>query len=253
MLRSLIGELAAAVAIDTWFMAVFYMDRPPFILDYLGMESRQETYAEGPYLLDPYYNAYLAGGGGGCFSLRQLAPDDFAKTEYYRTYYRHIGVTDEIGYILPFDDRSAGHISLCRTELPHFALGDLRWLQAVQPVVGAVMLRRWERLQSRAVPGPTQGDFRGRLNRTLRDFAAAILTEREGEIVGLLLKGHSAKSVARALHISPGTVRNHMKKTYAKLGVSSQTELFACFLEALARAEVDGSAPVSPVVGSRLA
>jgi hypothetical protein len=39
VLRSLIDELAAAVAIDTWFMAVFYMDRPPFILDYLGMES----------------------------------------------------------------------------------------------------------------------------------------------------------------------------------------------------------------------
>jgi DNA-binding CsgD family transcriptional regulator len=249
VLRSLIDELAAAVAIDTWFMAVFYMDRQPFILDYLGMESRQETYAEGPYLLDPYYNAYLAGRGGGCFSLRQLAPDDFTKTEYYRTYYRHIGVTDELGYILPFDDRSAGHISLCRTAMPRFTPRELRLLQAVEPVVGAVMFRRWERLQSEALlPVPAQGDFRDRLNRTLLGFAAAILTERESEIVGLLLKGHSAKSVARALRISPGTVRNHMKKIYAKLDISSQTELFARFLEALARAEGDGGN--APAVGN---
>jgi DNA-binding CsgD family transcriptional regulator len=241
LLRALIDELASQVAFDTWFMAVFHMDGPPFILDYLGMENRQETYAEGPYLLDPYYNAYLAGAGPGCFALRQLAPDDFARTEYYRTYYRHIGVSDEVGYILPFSHRSAGHVSLCRTDaLPRFSSLDLRWLRAVEPVVKAVMLRRWQALQRQApLQTPDHGDFRDRLNATLRGFTGPILTEREGEIVGLLLKGHSAKSIARALRISPGTVRNHMKKIYAKLGVSSQTELFARFLEALAR-EGDG-------------
>lgn len=254
VLRTLIDELTAGVALDTWFMAVFYRDGPPFILDYLGMESRQETYAEGPYLLDPYYNAYVAGIGGGCFSLRQLAPDNFAKTEYYRTYYRHIGVSDEIGYILPFDDRSAGHISLGRTSMPRFSPRDLRWFRAVEPVVGAVLLRRWKRLRSEAsLPVPARDGFRDRLNRTLRGFAAAILTERESEIAALLLKGHSAKSVAGALRISPGTVRNHMKRIYGKLGVSSQTGLFARFLETLARAEGDGSsapAPASPGVGN---
>ena len=242
LLRALIDELASQVAFDTWFMAVFHMDGPPFILDYLGMENRQETYAEGPYLLDPYYNAYLTGAGSGCFALRQFAPDDFARTEYYRTYYRHIGVSDEVGYILPFGHRSAGHVSLCRTDaLPRFSSHELRWLRAVEPAVKAVMLRRWQALQTEApLQRPAHGDFRDRLNRTLRGFTAAILTDREGEIVGLLLKGHSAKSVAKALRISPGTVRNHMKKIYAKLGVSSQTELFARFLEALAR-EGDGA------------
>jgi DNA-binding CsgD family transcriptional regulator len=241
LLRTLIDELAAEVAFDTWFMAVFHADGPPIILDYLGMENRQETYADGPYLLDPYYNTYL-GAGHGCFSLRQLAPDDFASTEYYRTYYRHIGVNDEVGYILPFDQRSAGHVSLCRAAtLPRFSARDLRWLQAVEPVVNAVMLRAWKDLRKQApMPSPARGGFRDRLNRTLLGLTTANLTEREGEIAGLLLRGHSAKSIARSLRISPGTVRNHMKKIYAKLGVSSQTELFAVFLEALALAEGDG-------------
>jgi DNA-binding CsgD family transcriptional regulator len=249
LLRTLIDELAAGVAFDTWFMAVFHRDGPPSILDYLGMGERQETYADGPYLLDPYYNAYLAGAGDGCFSVRQLAPDDFAKTEYYRTYYRHIGVNDEIGYLLPFSDRSAGHVSLCRTAaLPRFSSQELRWLQAVEPVVGSVMLRRWEQLQKQSQMHPSsQGAFHDRLNHTLRGFASMLLTEREGEIVGLLLKGHSAKSVARALRISPGTVRNHMKKIYAKLGVSSQSELFGRFLEALGRAEGDGGTVPQPL------
>jgi DNA-binding CsgD family transcriptional regulator len=248
LLRTLIDELAAGVAFDTWFMAVFNKDGPPIIVDYLGMGERQETYAEGPYLLDPYYNAYVAGAGHGCFSVRELAPDDFAKTEYYRTYYRHIGVKDEIGYILPFDDRAAGHVSLCRTAaLPHFSSRERRWLQAVEPVVGSLMLRRWEQLQKQAPPqASTRGDLHDRLNRTLSGLASALLTEREGEIAGLLLKGHSAKSVARALRISPGTVRNHMKKIYAKLGVSSQAELFGRFLDALSRAEGDGASASLP-------
>lgn len=249
LLRSLIDELAAGVAFDTWFIAVFHTDGPPVILDYLGMENRQETYAEGPYLLDPYYNTYL-GAGHGCFSLRQLAPDDFVSTEYYRTYYRHIGVNDEVGYILPFDHRSAGHVSLCRAAtLPRFSIRDLRWLQAVEPVVNAVMLRCWEgRRKQVPMAESAQGDFRDRLNSTLRGFATAILTEREGEIAGLLLRGHSAKSIARVLRISPGTVRNQMKKIYAKLGVSSQPELFAVFLDALERAEGGGAGPVPRTV-----
>src|SRR5919108_4637312 len=240
-LRTLIDALAAAVAFDTWFMAVFHTDGPPVILDYLGMGSRQETYADGPYLLDPYYNAFLAGVGRGCFSLRQLAPDDFARTEYYRTYYRHIGVNDEVGYVLPFDQRSAGHVSLCRSAtLPRFSARDLRWLQAVEPVVNAVMARAC-RDHRTAVSPSAQPGFHDRLNRTLLELTTANLTEREGEIAGFLLRGHSAKSIARALRISPGTVRNHMKRIYAKLGVSSQTELFGVFLEALAQADGDGA------------
>jgi DNA-binding CsgD family transcriptional regulator len=82
----------------------------------------------------------------------------------------------------------------------------------------------------------------------LLGLTTANLTEREGEIAGLLLRGHSAKSIARDLRISPGTVRNHMKRIYAKLGVSSQSELFAAFLDALAQSEGDGAGAPTPQV-----
>ena len=36
------------------------------------------------------------------------------------------------------------------------------------------------------------------------------------------------------LDIAPGTVRNHIKSIYAKLGVRSQAELLAAFFDALA-------------------
>jgi DNA-binding NarL/FixJ family response regulator len=53
------------------------------------------------------------------------------------------------------------------------------------------------------------------------------LTERETEILNLLVKGHSYKMIADVCFISMDTVRSHIKKIYEKLHVHSQTEAVA--------------------------
>ena len=60
-----------------------------------------------------------------------------------------------------------------------------------------------------------------------------MLTKREREITRLLLRGHSTKSVARELDIAPGTVMVHKRNLFAKLGITSQYELFSLFIEKL--------------------
>jgi len=49
-------------------------------------------------------------------------------------------------------------------------------------------------------------------------------TEREKEVIGLLLQGKSNKQIALALDISKSTVEFHLKNIYLKLRVSSRTE-----------------------------
>jgi DNA-binding CsgD family transcriptional regulator len=51
------------------------------------------------------------------------------------------------------------------------------------------------------------------------------LTRREREIAERLATGHSVANLAAGLGISPGTIRNHIKHIYRKLGVSSRVEL----------------------------
>jgi DNA-binding NarL/FixJ family response regulator len=51
------------------------------------------------------------------------------------------------------------------------------------------------------------------------------LTFRELEIVSLLLRGHRAPAIAKALYLSQSTVRNHLSSVFAKAGVHSQQEL----------------------------
>lgn len=50
------------------------------------------------------------------------------------------------------------------------------------------------------------------------------LSEREIEVLRLALRGLRNPQIARALHIAPGTVRNHLSAIYRKLGVHSRHE-----------------------------
>jgi PAS domain S-box-containing protein len=69
------------------------------------------------------------------------------------------------------------------------------------------------------------------------------LSDREMEVVVQLADGRRVPAIAKALYISPNTVRNHLKSVYRKLGVHSQTEL----LETIRRIGSDdaGNAPTS--------
>jgi DNA-binding CsgD family transcriptional regulator len=51
------------------------------------------------------------------------------------------------------------------------------------------------------------------------------LSARQWEIVTRLLRGERVPRMARAMYLSPSTVRNHLSTIFRKLGVHSQAEL----------------------------
>jgi len=53
------------------------------------------------------------------------------------------------------------------------------------------------------------------------------LTEREGDVFGLLAQGKSNKEIAAALTISENTVRHHLKNIYTKLQMTTRSEAIA--------------------------
>jgi DNA-binding NarL/FixJ family response regulator len=57
-----------------------------------------------------------------------------------------------------------------------------------------------------------------------RQSAGEGLSSREEEVLGLLAKGFLYKEIANELHISPGTVRQHIHRIYDKLHVQNRTE-----------------------------
>jgi two-component system response regulator DesR len=51
-----------------------------------------------------------------------------------------------------------------------------------------------------------------------------VLSEREVEVLRLAKRDLPNPQIAQALHISPGTVRNHLSAIYRKLDVHSRYE-----------------------------
>ena len=76
-------------------------------------------------------------------------------------------------------------------------------------------------------------NLRAQLHSALDAFGSSLLTERETQVINLVLHGHSTKTLAEKLSISVETVKLHRKHAYAKLEVRSQAELFYLFLDSV--------------------
>ncbi|MFM7060753.1 MAG: PAS domain-containing protein [Actinomycetes bacterium] len=84
-------------------------------------------------------------------------------------------------------------------------------------------------------------EVRDRIDRVA---AAHRLDATEVRILHLLGHGHRVPTIARRLHLAPGTVRNRLSALYAKVGVTTQVELIEVLV-----GERDASGPGVPVHG----
>jgi DNA-binding CsgD family transcriptional regulator len=75
------------------------------------------------------------------------------------------------------------------------------------------------------------GYFNANAQVIFRAFADRFhLTPREKEIVWLMLRGYPTSMIAKALAVSPGTVKNHRYRIYFKLDITTEREMFSRFL-----------------------
>jgi two-component system nitrate/nitrite response regulator NarL len=83
------------------------------------------------------------------------------------------------------------------------------------------------------------GEIQAGLAAAIRSNAAGArihLTPREREVLGGLAEGKSAPQIASELHVSPATVKTHLKTLYEKLGVSDRA---AAVAEAMRRGLIE--------------
>lgn len=223
----------AQVHIDNLVAVAFARDRGPLILHQWSPQEPnyfQLLYGKGAYQLDPFYLASLDPRRMGAHRLSDIAPDSFATSDYHRSYYQKVEIIDEIGLLHAMDDRAVLHLSLGRrTNSAPYCRADLGLLRHLEPALSAMLKQHCARAvevwadRSAAVP-PAAGATRTWL-------AAFGVTVREAEIADLVLRGHSNGSAGAVLGISAETVKVHRKNLYAKLRISSQSELYMMFID----------------------
>ncbi|CAN0606365.1 unnamed protein product, partial [Ectocarpus sp. 12 AP-2014] len=161
----------------------------------------------------------------GLFRLGELAPEDFEESEYYRSWFSNCGFSDECGFVIDVGRDAHVNVALGRLGEGRFSDAQVNILRDIRPAVEALCRQHWS---SDSRSGSGEG-VRRQLHLALDDFGCSMLTEREAQVINMVLHGHSTKSVAERLGISVETVKLHRKHAYAKLEVSSQAELFYLF------------------------
>ncbi len=192
-------------------------------------------YQAGPYLLDPFFHAALA-GKRGLWRMRELAPDRFFSSDYFRTYYSQTELAEEIGFFVPLAPDVTVVLSLMRAmDRRVFTRAEMGLLRAAEPFVHTLVQTFWGTAAARF---DVEGDDDGRpqARDAGRDqqhvWNVGNLTRRETVIVDLVLRGHSSEAVGQQLGISTGTVKVHRRNVYRKLNISSQTQLLSLYLQA---------------------
>jgi len=233
--KELIAGLRALVPIDDATVIHYGRGDLPSLVYCETPETRGsetiERFLAGAFLLDPYYQAAAEHGRFGVFSLKELAPNRFRDSEYYQSWYRNCGFSDECGFLIELGNDAFVNVALGRSKQRRFSHPQLRTLRSLWLAVDQLCKQHWA-----TESGPGDG-IREHLHLALDDFGSSLLTEREAQVINLVLHGHSTKSVAERLGIAAETVKLHRKHAYAKLEINSQAELFYLFLDSVMSAK----------------
>lgn len=224
-------------AYDSLIIYAFVKDEIPRLLfDDLSewhQKKKVSQYFEGAYLLDPFYDLYRQRVRDGLYHLASIAPADFIESEYFNTFYKETRLIDEVSIIVNIRPDTQLHLSLgLRDSKRTLTPEDISRLEVVTPLLIALTRSHWP-----DVSGVTS-HVGAHMENAFNQFGSSRLSERESEIARLVLMGHSSKSMARLLNISPETVKVYRKKVHQKLEISSQGELFSIFLEGLKKMPV---------------
>ena len=225
---------------------VYHRDqRPRRILHRFNPLERalpEDAYLSGPYVLDPHYQLFAAGGPNGVHRLTDIAPDDFFQSEYYRVFYSQIGLSDSIELLWRIDDDSALNIFIERSiRNAKFQDADMVAIRTVLPVIFASAAKHHE-LTAAASRRDADSQTHRKVQSTIENFASSLLTQRERQVLFYLISGYSSALTAQRLNATEGTIKIHRKNIYRKLDIGSQAELFSLFINCIPFAMPDASA-----------
>jgi DNA-binding CsgD family transcriptional regulator len=196
------------------------------------------NYVSKTYRLNPFYGAHTTGIRPGIYRIGELVPSEGNSPFPPGDLPVALAPEEEIGYVTEGWPRGMTELTVaipirpgitcevCLLREAHRAFGDddIAALGSVYPAIAAAVERHW---QLRPEPGRSLGPAPRTQAAAAREDPLAVLTPRELQIVAMITEGYSSEAIRRWLDISIETVKTHRKRAYAKLGISSQAELFS--------------------------
>ena len=236
---SLVKRLAA---FDNLIIIAYHGEHRPAVLYreytdpvvYLPMDSQ---YLGGDYLLDPFYREHLRGDAQGIRRLRDVAPDHFRRTHYYKNYYQQTTLLDEVAVFatITTDVTLTACLGRDRSSGKPFNKRELEVLQQYAFTLSSLLKKHWQDYRFEGVIKASPAPLKERLREALNQHHSIRLSPRQAEVALFILRGHSSLSISLNLEVSLQTVKVFRRQLYAKCCISSQAELFALLMPLFAQ------------------
>jgi DNA-binding CsgD family transcriptional regulator len=230
---ALLAALALHLKADLPMMMRYSAENAPEYIIHAGLEpEHMALYRRGLYRVDPIYRLCRGATGQGVKDLTEISTPDELKGDYFKIFLRLTGMADDLAILFPVEDRAA--IGLVFERRTRFRREEIAEMRVLFPLLDSLhrlhqTLSRPSGRSTRKDPGLPPIDYRKAVDEYLRDE----LTPRERDIVGLILLGYPTAEIASRLKLSVNTIKNHKKRMYAKLDITTERELFLGFVNFL--------------------
>jgi len=236
--RALLAALRSVLRADLSMLMRYSRRRAPEYLIHEGLQpEHMAMYLRGLYRVDPIYRFCRRANARGVQDLAAMCTAAERSSEYFNVFLRLTGMADDLAILLPAGTgRSIGLVYERRFA---FRPREIAAIRALFPVIESLHTlhlrfdparpRRRPRAEPRArggAPGLVPLGFKAALSGFLRDQ----LTPRERDIVHLILAGYPSSKIAEQLNLSLNTIKNHRKRMYVKLDITTERELFLNFV-----------------------
>jgi DNA-binding CsgD family transcriptional regulator len=173
---------------------------------------------------DPNRDALFEGKGRAPIVLPAFAPRMYG-ARYRKMFFVDSGIVDKCATAIWVDD-TCFYVNFYRIAAQgRFSAEQHERLRTIAPAIGASVARHFQ--QGAATADQTLAA----LFATRTPLAS--LTPREQDVCRRILAGYSSEAISQALGISLHSTLTYRKRAYERLGISSQSELFAIVLRLL--------------------
>ena len=217
-----------------------------------AVAAQIDQYLEGPYREDPFYQTSMHQPRAKIYRLSRVTMGKLQESDYYRSYYSDTGTSDEAVYLAKLQAGNVINLSMMRlAQDSPFTDEEYESLYVLAEPISELLKSHTE-YNDFAATNLIQPGIDHQINLAFRTFGASLLSPREKDVLELMLRGYGTDISAERLEIAVETVRRHRKSIYRKLDVSSQTDLFSLFLNAMScMGQAAGEDPLSIYMAPR--
>ncbi len=253
---ALVRAINGQVKIDYPQVWLYHRDLPPKMLYHEipghAVEAQIDRYLDGPYAEDPFYRTSMDQPRSKVYRMSRITLGKLEQSQYYQDYYGGTGIVDEAVYLAKLRGGNVINLSMMRLQ-QHGTFTDQEYESLyllAEPI--SELLKCHSEHDDFAVTHLIQPGIDHQIDLAFRTFGASMLSPREKDVLELMLRGYGTELSGKRLGIAVETVRRHRKSIYRKLDVTSQTDLFALFINSMScLGEAAGGDPLAVYMSPR--